>query len=228
MEDGDRKRAGQVVGSLIDRQQKMGTGEDPFALMKELTQTFKQPTGPMSSTIALGGNNASQGRINLTSYAAFQKQVISQSQFAGITNQKGENTQRSNSPMNHLSNQNRKRLASLGPLPDWKVGGVSMNIMMKDASNIVKNKDIFEKAQQKGGLAAKKLDKPVTFEALQQSKGAALDAQKGKLPILSMGEQFLDPSGAFDRMISTKKDARDLTARTGTSGKIKLSKEQEA
>ena len=51
-----------------------------------------------------------------------------------------------------------------------------------------------------------------------------MDAQKGKLPILSMGE-FSDPVGAFDRMISAKKEARDLTARKNTSGKIKLTRE---
>ena len=37
----------------------------------------------------------------------------------------------------------------------------------------------------------------------------------------------MDPVGAFDRMISSKKEARDLTSKKAMSGKIKLSKEQE-
>ena len=59
--------------------------------------------------------------------------------------------------MSRPSIKNTKNLASLGsfqkaleasgPLADLRVGGVSIkNVAMKDASSIVKNKDIFEKA----------------------------------------------------------------------------------
>ena len=49
-----------------------------------------------------------------------------------------------------MNKKNSKRLASLGPLPDFKVGGISIKqIAMKDASSIAKNKEIFEKAQHK-------------------------------------------------------------------------------
>ena len=41
-------------------------------------------------------------------------------------------------------------LASLGPLSELKVGGVPiMPIAMKEASTIVKNKEIFDKAQRR-------------------------------------------------------------------------------
>lgn len=57
-----------------------------------------------------------------------------------------------------------------------------------------------------------------------------MDVQKGKLPPMSMimGE-FQDPTGAFDRMISSKKEARDnsISTKKAMSGKIKLSREQE-
>ena len=39
---------------------------------------------------------------------------------------------------------------------------------------------------------------------------------KGRLPILEGGD-FRDPSGAFDQMISAKKEAKDLTAKKGKS-----------
>ena len=45
-----------------------------------------------------------------------------------------------------------------------------------------------------------------------------------------MAGDFTDPTGAFDRMISAKKEAREreTTAKKGgNSGKIRLSKEQE-
>lgn len=46
--------------------------------------------------------------------------------------------------------QGKKLLASLGPLAEFKVGGVSMmHIGMKEASTIVKNKEIFDRAQRR-------------------------------------------------------------------------------
>ena len=39
-DDEERKRAGMVVGSVLDRQNKIGSGDDPFSLMKQLTDTF--------------------------------------------------------------------------------------------------------------------------------------------------------------------------------------------
>jgi len=46
--------------------------------------------------------------------------------------------------------QAKKLLASLGPLAEFKVGGVSMmHIGMKEASTIVKNKEIFDRAQRR-------------------------------------------------------------------------------
>ena len=49
-----------------------------------------------------------------------------------------------------LSSFHSKKLASLGPLHELKVGGVPIKtIAMKDASSIVKNKEIFDKAQRR-------------------------------------------------------------------------------
>ena len=74
---------------------------------------------------------------------------------------------------------------------------------------IIKNKDIYEKAQ--------KRDQPVDwYNKLQESKEAFLRVDKGRLPILEGGD-FRDPSGAFDQMISAKKEAKDLTAKKGKS-----------
>jgi len=48
--------------------------------MKQLTETFKQPTGPMNTSWVPGGyQNAKKSTpsgLNLTSYAAFTKQMI--------------------------------------------------------------------------------------------------------------------------------------------------------
>ena len=78
LDDEDKRRAGQVVGSVLNRQAQLGTGEDPFALMKQLTETFKQPSGPMNSTWAPGGYSSvgkktttTVGGMNMSSYAAF-------------------------------------------------------------------------------------------------------------------------------------------------------------
>ena len=55
---------------------------------------------------------------------------------------------------------------------------------------IIKNKDIFEKAQQR--------EKTVDwYTKLQESKEAFLKSDHARLPILEGGE-FRDPSGAFD------------------------------
>ena len=86
LDEEDRKRAGQVVGSLLDRQANLGNADDPFSLLKQLTDTHKQP----SSQAGFGGGNAFSGLagnfgsssnrraggsnalgMNMSSYAAF-------------------------------------------------------------------------------------------------------------------------------------------------------------
>ena len=63
------------------------------------------------------------------------------------TAQLGDSSHRNHSPMSHLNIKTSKQLASLGPLPVYKVGGVAINHMtMKDVSSVIKNKDIFDKA----------------------------------------------------------------------------------
>jgi len=64
---------------------------------------------------------------------------------------------------------------------------------IKDLKLIIKNKDIFEKAQQRETSVD-------WYSKLQESKEKLMDAQQGKLPFL-LGEDFSDAKGAFDRMI---------------------------
>ena len=59
-----------------------------------------------------------------------------------------------------------------------QLGGKALNeLRNKDVGSIVKNKDIFEKAQQRG----KEVD---WYSKLQDSKDAMMRAEQGKLPIL--------------------------------------------
>ena len=107
-----------------------------------------------------------------------------------------------------------KRTPSQNPslgLAQFSYGGVQLGskglseLRSKDVGSIVKNKDIFEKAQQRD-----KDNKPVDwYSKLQESKDAMMRAEQGKLPILQNGE-LADPSGAFDQMISAKKEAREV------------------
>ena len=62
------------MGGLLERQQNLGNGDDPFALMKAMTDTMQQPTsGPINfSSYLPGGANFKQPSIN--SYAALAKQ----------------------------------------------------------------------------------------------------------------------------------------------------------
>ena len=41
LNDDEKRKAGNLISSLVDRQNQMKS-DDPFALMKELTQTFEQ------------------------------------------------------------------------------------------------------------------------------------------------------------------------------------------
>ena len=41
LNDDERRKAGALVNTLVDRQQSM-QDDDPFALMKELTETFEK------------------------------------------------------------------------------------------------------------------------------------------------------------------------------------------
>ena len=236
LDDDDRRRAGQVVGNLLDRQNKMGTGEDPFALMKQLTDNIKQPSGNAGWGAPTGGfgsltNNfgSSSNRktnslgMNMSSYAAFTKQVISQSEFAGTlsgtdfthglnslkASARRNDPERNASPMGRFNHP--KKVGSLGPMPELKVGGVTIKTgAVKDISELVKNKDIFDKANKRDSSVEASDRKPGEFYInLQSSKEAFHDAHKGKLPNLLGGEILTDPSGAFDRMISAKKEARD-------------------
>lgn len=51
----------------------MGSGDDPFALMKQMTDTMKQSSGPINfSSYMPGGTNFKQPSLN--SYAALAKQ----------------------------------------------------------------------------------------------------------------------------------------------------------
>lgn len=45
----------------------------------------------------------------------------------------------------------------------------------------------------------------------------------GRLPILEGGD-WRDPSGAFDQMISAKKEIKDLTAKKPANSQFKLTK----
>lgn len=107
----------------------------------------------------------------------------------------------------------------------FSAGGVNLASMAetkanvtKDLSSIIKNKAIFEKAQQK---TQHNVD---WYSKMQESKDAFLRVEHGRrLPNLEGGE-FRDPSGAFDEMISAKKEIRDMTGRK-TAKKFKLSKD---
>ena len=50
------------------------------------------------------------------------------------------------------------------------------------------------------------------YSKLQESKEAFHRVDHGRLPLVEGGE-FRDPSGAFDNMISAKKEAKDTTAK---------------
>ena len=57
LDDDDRRRAGQVVGNLRERQAQMGS-DDPFAMVKNLTDTFNGPSEPINFKSYLpGGSN---------------------------------------------------------------------------------------------------------------------------------------------------------------------------
>ena len=74
---------------------------------------------------------------------------------------------------------------------------------------VIKNKDIFEKAQQNAQQRDKSVD---WYSKLQESKEAFHRVDHGRLPLVE-GGKFRDPSGAFDNMISAKKEAKDTTAK---------------
>lgn len=77
-------------------------------------------------------------------------------------------------------------------------GDSSANSTSNNLGAIIKNKEIFERAQ--------KREQPVDwYTRLQESKEAFLRVDHGRLPILEGGD-FRDPSGAFDQMISAKKE----------------------
>ena len=57
---------------------------------------------------------------------------------------------------------------------------------------------------------------------MQESKDAFLRVEHGRLP--NLDGEFRDPVGAFDEMISAKKEIKDLTAKK-TAKKFKLSKD---
>ena len=69
---------------------------------------------------------------------------------------------------------------------------------------LIKNKEIFEKAQQR--------EKTVDwYSKLQDSKEAFLAVGNPRLSII--GGEFGDPTGVFDQMISAKKEAKELTSK---------------
>ena len=41
LDEDDKQRAGRVMGGLLDRQQNLGSGDDPFALMKQMTDNME-------------------------------------------------------------------------------------------------------------------------------------------------------------------------------------------
>ena len=85
MDQDEKKRAGQVLGGLLDRQQQMGS-DDPFSMMKQLTQTFQQPSGPITANVSKNFSYRPAPPTttgNLTTYNAFTKQVISTADMVG-------------------------------------------------------------------------------------------------------------------------------------------------
>lgn len=216
-DEDEKKRAGLVLGGLLDRQQKMANADDPFALMKQMTDTMQQPSGPINFASYLpGGANFKPPSLN--SYAALARQKRDAASFS-----------QSQSP---LARAKEKRGASnpAANLSGYSYGGVAFassstqprtgtSVGETNLGAIVKNADIFEKAQ--------KREQPVDwYTKLQESKEAFLRVDNGRMPIFDGGE-FRDPSGAFDQMISAKKEAKELTAKKTGKGQFKLTKGQE-
>ena len=61
------------------------------------------------------------------------------------------------------------------------------------------------------------------YTKLQESKEAFMRVDHGRLPILEGGD-WRDPSGAFDQMISAKKEIKDMTAKKPAGSQFKLTK----
>ena len=177
--------------------------------------------------------------MNNSSYNAFAKQVDLDNANAslnkttvnlggrGVSLNSGnrDNTALTSSPLSRFKQEKRGPSGPINNLTGFSAGGVNFANMQdtkasvtKDLSSIIKNKAIFEKAQQK---TQHNVD---WYAKMQESKDAFLGVEHGRrLPNLEGGE-FRDPSGAFDEMISAKKELRDLTARK-TAKKFKLSKD---
>ena len=72
----DRRKAGALMTSLVDRQKNMKS-DDPFALMKELTETFNQTNSSNAYDLGSGGFKS---LINKPSNATdlYQKNFVSE------------------------------------------------------------------------------------------------------------------------------------------------------
>ena len=127
--------------------------DDPFSLLKNLTESYKGPSAPVNFTSYMPGG-ANFKAPNMASY----KQQPAMNKTTG------------SSEMNESSGFNSRQRASPSPPPAIKrgnatrpdflnagfsVGGIGFGAsaapvtMPKDISSVIKNKDIFDKAQQR-------------------------------------------------------------------------------
>ena len=80
-------------------------------------------------------------------------------------------------------------------MPELKIGGVAIKSnAVKDISQLVKNKEIFDKAQKRNQTVDDSSQKQGDwFLKLQESKEHFYDANRGKFPNLMSGEIMADP-----------------------------------
>lgn len=184
-------------------------------MLKQLTESFKPPAQSVSSYSANyswrpGGTT---GVASMGTYNQFTKNAdlggcdLASANF-GSSFKQGKDESGPHSPLGKAKEIRKKPTVANSTMQGFSYGGIGFSNTTTSAENnlasIVKNKDIFEKAQQRETTVD-------WYSKLQESKNAFFKTGQACLP--SLTGEMADPSGVFDQMISAKKEAKEMTSK---------------